>query len=416
MSKSEVETKIELIKNRKKKTIAVAFDKSKKIRKSMHKHQKKIIEDTQKLTDETDPQLTEEGVQKITKKGKIYFRSLKAFNPFLHLVNLNVSKLKIPDDKKQLTSSELNQFVRNLSRLINDINKEKAQVDAIMGLDFMLKKRGIYAAHAKITSELNDLRDLQKEEYSVVKAIEDLESIVRDIENIQQQTEQLEEEKGELEIQLKVVEETLDKKEEIRNALVTNPLISNSRQRGIRMTELEIEMGTHLNSFKKIFKKYAREVQRGSVSGEFGLVSAALSYVENPVHKFLEEPENNPEISALIEELVNVGEKRLHLKQKNISNLSRALKNIQEGKFEGHKNEWHDLKQKKNTDDASVDFKKINDELTGCEAEISSIEGNIAGIKENISLKTRELLNLSESLENRQNRSLEIMEEVIQQP
>ncbi|PWI48775.1 hypothetical protein CEE45_05140 [Candidatus Heimdallarchaeota archaeon B3_Heim] len=416
MSKAEVETKIELIQKRRKKTINIAFDKSQKTRKAIQKHRNKIIEDTQKLIDETDPQLTEEGVQKITKKGKIYFRSLKAFNPLLHVFNTQVSKLKIPDEKKQLTSSELNQFVRNLSRLVNDINKEKAQVDAIMGLDFLLKKRGIYAAFAKITSELNDLRDLQKEEYSVVKAIEDLESIIRDIENIQVKTEQLKEEKLDLEVQLKVAEESRDNKEDIRTALVGNPIISNSRQRGIRITEIEIEMGTHLNSFKKKFKKYAREVQRGSVSGEFGLVNTALSYEKNPVQKFLDEPENNPEISALLEELINVGEKSLHLKQKDLSNLSRALKNIQEGKFDLHKKEWHDLHKKKNEDDASSEFKKVNGELIECESEIKDIEEKISGISENISLKSRELLNLSESLENRQNRSLEITEEVINHP
>ncbi|MHA1976320.1 MAG: hypothetical protein ACW98F_06645 [Candidatus Hodarchaeales archaeon] len=415
MSKAEVETKIELIQKQKKKTFALAFDKSQKIRKSILKQRKKIIEDTQKLIDETDPQLTEEGVQKITKKGKIYFRSLKVFNPLLHFINTQVSKLKIPSVKKQLTSSELNQFVRNLSRLVNDINKEKAQVDAILGLDFMLKKRGIYAAFGKISSELNNIRDLQKEEYSVVKAIEDLKSIVRDIENIQIQTEQLEGGKSELEIQLQETNKSLEKKEEIRNALVTNPLINNSRRRGIRMTELEIKLGTHLNSFKKIFKKYAREVQRGSVSGEFGLVNTALSYEENPVRKFLEESENNPEISALIHELIDVGEKSLHLKQKNLSNLRRTLKNIQDGNYDQYKHEWHDLKQKKIQDDASAEFKEINGELTECETEIKIIEENISGIKENISLKSRELSNLSESLENREKRSLEITEEVIDQ-
>ena len=92
MSKAEVETKIELIQKRRKKTINIAFDKSQKIRKAIQKHRNKIIEDTQKLIDETDPQLTEEGVQKITKKGKIYFRSLKVFNPFLHFLNTQESR------------------------------------------------------------------------------------------------------------------------------------------------------------------------------------------------------------------------------------------------------------------------------------------------------------------------------------
>ena len=84
MSEVEIQQNISLINDKCQKSIKTAYEKSKKIRLVIQKHKKKMIESAEKLIKETDPQLTEEGVRKITKKGKIYFRSLKAFNPLLH--------------------------------------------------------------------------------------------------------------------------------------------------------------------------------------------------------------------------------------------------------------------------------------------------------------------------------------------
>jgi hypothetical protein len=408
MSEAEIEQNISLVNDKCQKSIKIAYDKSKKIRIAIQKHKKKIIEDTQKLITETDPHLTEEGVKKITKKGKIYFRSLKAFNPLLHEIYNQVSKLNVPGKKKVLTSTEMNNFVRALSRMINDINKEKSKVDAIMGLDFMLKKRGIYGALGKINSELGKLRELQEEEYSILKALEDLNSLGRDVRKIQENIEQLFEEVEELEKQLESAHTIKNEKETVKDNLLKNPKIYNSRIRGIRMTELEIEIGRHLNSFKKIFKKFAREVQRGSISSDFGIVSSAIAYEENPVHKFLEETEGNPEILTLLQELINLENSGLNLKQKDVNNLTRVMKNIQMGKDDKGKNEWHNLGKKKKEDESSPEFNKVNKELTKCEKEIKEIDQSINKIEEGIAHRKKEQSSLAESLEERKTRAVEI--------
>lgn len=413
MSESEIQEKINLLNQRMNKPIKIAYDKSSKLRASIKKQRNKIIEDSQKLIDETDPQLTEEGVKKITKKGKIYFRSLKAFNPLLHTLNDQLTKLKVPDEKKDLTTTELNRFVRDLSRMINDINKEKATVDAIMGLDFMLKKRGVYGSLSKIISDLSKLRDLQKEEYTVVKAIEDLESLDRDVIRIGDQIDQLKKDKISLEEKQIETENLEREKENIKKNLLENPVIFNSRKNGIRMTELEIEIGKQLNSFKKIFKKYGREIQRGSISGEFGLVSTASAYEQNPVQKFLEENEENSEISALLEELIKVGSTELKLKQKNINNLTQAMRRIKQGKLDSDKKEWHELSNKKKEDESSPEFKEINNRLTKCENEIKNIVETLKKIRDDKSLKEKELTNLSESLVERKSRSSTILDETL---
>ncbi|MHA2173720.1 MAG: coiled-coil domain-containing protein [Candidatus Hodarchaeales archaeon] len=413
MSQSDIQEKIVILNQRMKKTIKIAYEKSSKLRSAIEKQRKKIKEDSQKLITETDPQLTEEGVKKITKKGKIYFRSLKAFNPFLHFLNDQSTKLKVPEMKKKLTSSELNRFIRDLSSMTNETNKERATVDAIMGLDFMLKKRGVYGALSKINSDLGKLRDLQKEEYAVIKAIEDLESLDRDVIKINNEINQLKADIIALEEKLAKIEDIEREKEEVKTSLLKNPLIFNSRQRGIRMTELEIELGKQLNSFKKIFKKYAREIQRGSISGEFGLVSAALAYEKKPVQKFLEESEENSEIKALLEELIKVGPTNLHLNQKNINNLNQAMRKIQQGKLNSDKKEWHELNNKKTEDDSSPEFTEINNKLAKCENEIKGVIESIKKIREEISRKEKEQNNLSDSLVERKSRSSSILDDTL---
>jgi len=386
MSEAEIQQNISLINDKCQKYIKTAYEKSKKIRLAIQKHKKKINEDSEKLIKETDPQLTEEGVQKITKKGKIYFRSLKVFNPFLHEISNQVIKLRVPGKKKE----------------------EKSKVDAIMGLDFLLKKRGIYGALGKMNSELGKLRELQEEEYSIIKALEDLESLGRDVKRIQENIEQLLEEIEELEKQLENSFKIKTEKESVKDNLLKNPIMYNSQMRGIRITELEIEIGKHLNSFKKIFKKFAREAQRGSVSSEFGLVSSAIAYAEDPVHKFLEETEGNPEILALLQELINLGNSGLNLKQKDVNNLTRVMKNIQMGKDDKDKKEWHDLSKKKKEGESSPEFNKISKELTKCKEEIKEIDKTINNLEEGIIHRKKEHSNLIESLEERKTRASEI--------
>ena len=408
MSEVEIEQNVSLINDKCRKTIKTAYQESKKIRLAIQKHKKKIIEDAEKLIKETDPQLTEEGVKKITKKGKIYFRSLKVFNPFVHEIHNQAIKLKVPSQKKELTYTEMNNFARALSRMINDINKEKTRVDATMGLDFIFKKRGMYGALGKINSELLKIRELQEEEYSIIKALEDLKSLGRDVKKIQENIEQILEETEDLERQLKDTLDIKKEKEDIKDNLFNNPHIFNPRMRGIRMTELEIEIGRHLNSFKKIFKKYAREVQRGSVSGDFGIVNSAITYEKNPVQKFLNETDGNPEILALLQELINVGNSGLNLKQKDVNNLTRVMKNIQLGNDDKDKNEWHDLSKKKKEDESSPEFNKINNELTKCEEELKIIDESLNKLEEGITHRKKEYDNLTNSLEERKTRAKEI--------
>ena len=297
--------------------------------------------------------------------------------------------------------------------MVNDINKERATVDAIMGLDFMLKKRGMYGALSKINSDLTKLRDLQKEEYIVIKAIEDLESLDRDVIKIGDQINQLKEDLislGEKQVEIEKLER---EKEEVKKDLLENPIIFNSRKNGIRMTELEIELGKQLNSFKKIFKKYAREVQRGSISGEFGLVSTALAYEKNPVQKFLDEGEENSEIKALLEELIKVGSTELKLNQKNINNLTQVMRKIKQERFHSDKKEWHELYNKKQEDESSSEFLEINEKLTNCENEIKEIVETLKKTRDDKSLKEKELTNLSESLAERKSRSSTIFDDTL---
>lgn len=412
MTEDEIKGHIETINNQRRKTISIAYDKNKKLLQSIAKHTEKINEGCKKLIEETDPQLTEEGVQKITKKGKIYFRSLKAINALVNSVDGHFSDFKVPDTSQKLTSSELTQFIRVLSRLINDVARERGIADSIMGLDFMLKKRTIYGPLNKLGSDLNKMRDLQKEEYLVIKALEDLNGLIIDVKDLSQKISITDEDLYQIQDEYERLKETLKGDEKEKAILSDNPLIKDSRLRGIRMTELEIEIGRHLNSFKKTFKKYRREVQRGSISGEFGLVNTALAYEESPVQKFLEEEEGNPEITALMEELTKVGKSNLHLKQKDLNNINKELKALQQGKIDIRRKEWKENLIQKRKVEESLEFKEINEKLTQCDKEIATLKVKLDEKEEEINLNKKKKTQLAESLSERRQRATDIETEV----
>ncbi|MFX1282291.1 MAG: coiled-coil domain-containing protein [Promethearchaeota archaeon] len=412
MAEDEIKGLSESIKIQRKKEIQLAYEKSKKLLQSMHKNSEKVKEGCKKLVEETEPKLTEEGMKKI--KFRSQFESLKVMNALAHSIDKQFLDFQVPEASKRLTSIELNQFIRDVSRLLNDINKEKNAADSVMGIDFMLKKRTIYNPISKLGSELAKLRDLQKEEYRIIKALEDLADLNTDVKDLLQKISKLKEEQNQIQTELKTLEESLTEAEKEKTRLSENPSIKVSRKSGIRMTELEIEIGRHLNSFKKIFKKYAREIQRGSISGDFGIVNTALAYEKNPVQSFLEEEEGNPEIIALMEELIKVGKTDLHLKQKNINNLTHELNALQEGKMDSKKNEWKDHLAQKEELEGSSEFKSINDLLIQCEENIAVLKADITEKEEEMSLNRKNFTQSTESLSERRQRAKDIATEVLE--
>jgi hypothetical protein len=333
-------------------------------------------------------------------------------NNLVHFIDEHFSKFEIPDTKLDLTHADLAQFIRTLSRLLNNANEEQVKADQIMGLDFMLKKRSFYVPLGKLGDDLTKFRTLQKEEYQVIKALEDLRSMRIDVEDILQKIEERKSEISQLEAEVEMLLKEKSQADQERSTLIENSIIQTSRQRSVRMTELEILMGRRLNSFKKIFKKFARESQRGSISSDFGIVSSALAYEENPVHRFLQEDEGNPEILVLFEELINVGP-ALRLKQKEINNLRQVLKAIETGKLDLDKTEWHNLSDEKQKESTSLEFKAMNDKLVAIDTRIGNLEQRLSAKNDEIALKTREVTQLSEALQERQERATTTKEEAL---
>ena len=412
MTETDIERLAEEIRIQKRKTIDLAYKKNKAILQSMKKQSEKVKEGCEKLIGETEPKLTEEGMKKI--KFRSQFESLKAINALSHFIKQQFSDFEVLDPSNKLTSNELNQFIRVVSRLLNDINKERSTTDRIMGIDYMLKKRTIYSPLGKLSEELANLRDLQKEEFKTIKALEDLKELRTDINELSEKITQTETDIQNFQKEYQELEVKLGESERERNNILENPLIKNSRDRGVRMTELEIEIGRHLNSFKKIFKKYAREIQRGSISGDFGLVNAALAYEKNPVQTFLKEEEGNPEIIALLEELIKVGLSDLHLKQKDINNLNQELKAIRQEKMDSWKVEWKQHLEEKGKVGDSTEFKSINDKLNRCEKRLETIKLNLDEKEEEITLNKKKLAQFSESLSERHQRAKDIAQEVLE--
>lgn len=412
MAEDEIHGYIELIRIQRKKEINLAYDKSKKLLQSLIKNSEKVKEGCHRLVDETESQLTEEGVKKMGWASKV--RSFKALNSLAHYIDDQFTDFQVPDSSQKLTSSELNQFIRVLSRLMNEISREQSTADSIMGLDFMIKKRAIYVPVSKMKSDLANLRNLQKKEYRIIKTLEDLHSLSTDVKDLLEKISMTKEEIENLQESYKAKKEIKTETEKRLALYQEDPLIKASRKRGIRITELEIEIGRHLNSFKKVFKKYAREIQRGSISGEFGLVNTALAYEDNPVHKFLDEDEGNPEIIALFEELIKVGRADLRLKQKHINNLRQELNYLSQGKMDSWKKEWHNLLTEKEKEEDGSEFKSIHNKLLECENEIQTLEEKISNLQEEIALKNKEQDQFTESLSERRQRANKLSSKVLE--
>lgn len=412
MTENEIGGISEEIRMQMKKTINLAYKKNKNLLLSIQKHAEKVKEGCEKLIGDTEPKLTEEGMKKI--KFRSQFESLKAINALSHFLDASFSNFQVPDPSKKLTSNELNQFIRVVSRLLNDINRERSLTDRIMGIDYVIKKRTIYSPLGKLSTELAKLRDLQKEEYRIIKALEDLKELRTDVKELTEKVSKTHADIDKFQKELIDLEKVKEGTEREKKIILENPLIKESRGRGIRMTALEIEIGRHLNSFKKIFKKYAREIQRGSISGEFSLVNTSLAYEKSPVQSFLKEEEGNPEIIALLEELVKVGASDLHLKQKDINNLNQELKAIQQEKMDSWKIEWKQHLMEKEKVGESSEFKSLNEKLTQYEKKIETLKANIEEKEEEIKLNKKKLTQLSESLKERHHRAKDIATEVLE--
>lgn len=412
MAENEIGGLAEEIRSHKKKTIDLAYKKNKNILLSMQKQVEKLKEGCEKLINETEPKLTEEGMKKI--KFRSQFESLKAINALSHFIEEKISDFEVLDASNKLTSTELNQFIRAISRLINDINRERTLTDRIMGIDYMIKKRTIYSPLSKLSTELTKLRDLQKEEYRVIKALEDLKELRIDVTELTENISETDADIKKFQKEYKDLEKAEEETEGERTVILENPLIEDSRSRGVRMTELEIEIGRHLNSFKKIFKKYAREIQRGSISGDFGIVNTAIAYEKNPVQSFLKEEDGNPEIIALLEELIKVGSSDLHLKQKDINNLNQELKIMQQGRIDSRKTEWKQhLMETEKVEDSSK-YRSINEKLNQCENKLETLRVNLKEKEEEINLNKKKLAQLSESLNERHQRAKDIAKEALE--
>ncbi|MFW9903087.1 MAG: hypothetical protein ACFFFH_02030 [Candidatus Thorarchaeota archaeon] len=412
MTENEIERLAEEIRIQKKKKIELAYKKNKSILQSMKKQSEKVKEGCEKLIGETEPKLTEEGMKKI--KFRSQFESLKAINALSHFIKGQFSDFEVLEPSNKLTSNELTQFIRVVSRLLNDVNKERSTTDRIMGIDYMIKKRTIYSPLGKLSAELANLRDLQKEEFQIIKALEDLKELRIDLKELSEKITKTETDIQNFQKEYQDFEKRLGETEREINNLLENPLIKDSRSRGIRMTELEIKIGRHLNSFKKIFKKYAREIQRGSISGDFGLVNAALAYEKNPVQRFLKEEEDNLEIIALLEELIKVGPTDLHLKQKDINNLNQELNAIRQEKMDSWKTEWKQHLEEKTKMGNSTEFKSVNEKLNSCEKKLETLKVSLDEKEEEINLNKKKLTQLSESLNERHQRAKDIAKEVLE--
>ena len=122
------------------------------------------------------------GIDGVAKQRKSLLKSTKALELYVDVAERELEE-KFPfketnlEEVKLWNYEDFKEWLRNLSKFVNYVDKQRVSTDRIMGLDFALKKRPAYSPFEKIKGYRDTLRDLFQTDYSILKILEDLDII-----------------------------------------------------------------------------------------------------------------------------------------------------------------------------------------------------------------------------------------------
>lgn len=331
------------------------------------------------------------GVDGVAKKRKSLLKSVRALGSFVRISKSEL-ETRLPEEKINLDEVKLWQYedfkewLRNFSKMINHIEKEKSNSDRIMGLDFALKKRVATNPFDKIRQSRNVLRDLFQNDFTVNKIIEDLNKLQIEIQELEELLSSKNQKLRELNKLIEDKNSNINSIQKEYEKSENEGEIKKFRDAKINFKEVELEIGHLVNPFKKIFRQYSR--MEGNQSY---ILSIARTYEDNTIHTFLDDSENEfKELKDLMNELVNNAEK-IDLKA-NLKNRCKQLINrIEKGKIKQIYLDYRDLADKiaifsenakvvsalEDLDKLKEEIDNLNDAKTTLESEVEKITTEI---------------------------------------
>jgi hypothetical protein len=338
------------------------------------------------------------GVDGVAKQRKSLLKSLRALGDYVRVAQQELTE-RFPDkevvslDEVKLWKYEdFKEWLRNFSKFVNNIDKQRQTTDSIMGLDFMLKKRPAYSPFEKIKSIRDTLRDLFQTDYSLIKIIEDLVIIINETKDL------------ELKIDNKNNLITSLKEKIINNNVIAQKLrekivilenegeLKKLRETKIKFQEFELEIGHLINPYKKAFRLYTRVPN----SKQY-IITTARSYEDNTIETFLLDSEEGfPQLKDLINEMILRADE-IELKANLVNRCKQLLERIDGGKIKDLKDEY--LSFKANLSKLSENQKVVAklEELEGYKTEIDASNKEnekLTADLENEELNLKDLKNL----------------------
>ncbi|MHA1168136.1 MAG: hypothetical protein ACTSP4_09720 [Candidatus Hodarchaeales archaeon] len=319
-----------------------------------------------------EEKIIEEGVEKYQRKGKLWFKSLNALTEFAKFAYKQTDEFEPPDyNTVDFTYDELKTFVRQLSNIVNNIDKELRRANSIMGLDFALKKRSATTPFHKITSVRNRLRDSLQDDYKLIKVFEDLEKVKNEIEELNISIGEMESNLHEITSKIKENSENLENMVQMIKKLENEDIYAVIREKKIEGEKCRIEIGTKINPLKKSFRLLVNKANE--VDANFAAVSAGQMYEKNVIDAFNKDAPDFKQLRLLLETLIKK-EKKLKLKKSIVQKSKALISSIDNSKLANLQSDLTKINEKITELEKNPEIMRISEEIEDLRKKIEIVE------------------------------------------
>lgn len=336
------------------------------------------------------------GLEEVARrKPRSWLRGIRALGDMARTTLNAFEEFESPSPKEILSSKEIKNLTKRLSRMLSDLDKERAKTDRIIGLDFMIKKRSVWGPLGHLQNDIRRLNELQAKEYLIKQALEELEELRDDLEVLHAELDTAKEQLSELQEIKATKEDNLQQTESELEDLDSGPVVKEFRKLKRQTVSLELKIGRKLNSFKKSFRKLVKESELTNLEIDFHHISMARKYEEDPLAAFLSEEESYPILIKLVETLIDADLKV----KKSTGRLEQDLNWLKQKKLDKWKKEYLDLHQELEKETQAPELKKVIQKIEVLEEKRDSLIESLKENKKRIEMQERDLERLEESIE-----------------
>lgn len=353
------------------------------------------------------------GIDGVAKQRKSLLKSTRALESYVDVAEKELEE-RFPfketnlDEVKLWNYEDFKEWLRNFSKFVNNVDKQRTQTDRTMGLDFAMKKRPAYSQFTKIRELRDTLRELFQTDYAILKILEDMEIINTESYDLEEKISTKEAEIADLKSKINSNESIIEKLKTNITSLENEEELKKLRDAKIKFQEHELEIGHLINPYKKAFRLYTRLPEASGFAS-----SAARSYEDNTIDTFLSDSENNyQQLKELINELINKADK-IDLKANLVNRCKQLLERVEAGKIDDLKGTYLSFKENlaKLSENKAIVAKL--DELEKYKTEIDGLQEKNAKFSETLENEELNLKDLLDQLNDRDKRFKDLYEEGI---